>query len=242
MQQLTAPPRDTFTDAQIMALLTKVENPVLDFGVELLAADGGAQQASTGQPVVVEDLSGVFRQNGSSVSRKNYATTHGACTLLLDQPLAWGVDLVRPYAVLGHSSIGTARFNLGCYLVTSPDQPLQFASTYTVTGFDPLVFLDVPIGASYSVRKGSNVLAAVANVIDAAGFAWQGVLIADQSRNDAVTANDMVWPLASDTIYTYLTVINELLASIGYRGLWCDENGNYRADRYIPLARCAGGM
>jgi len=37
-------------------------------------------------------------------------------------------------------------------------------------------------------------------------------------------------------------VINELLASIGYRGLWCDENGNYRADRYIPPAQRASGM
>jgi hypothetical protein len=236
MQLLTAPPRDGFTAAQIMALLATEPSVQVDAGLDLLAADGGTQQAATGQPVVLDDLSDVFRRPGSSVQRNNAATVHGTCTLQLDQALAWGVDLVRPYMLLTAPRVGTARFNLGCYLATSPDQTLTFGSTYSITGYDPLVFLQVPIGATYTVAVGANVLASVQQAITAAGFAWAGVLIADQTKADAVTVNDMVWPLASGTITNYLTVINDLLASIGYRGLWADENGNYRADRYVKPA------
>jgi len=240
VQQLTAAPRAGFTDTQIMQLLTKLPTVQVDAGLELLAADGGMEQTNSGLPVVVDDLTGVFRRQGSTVQRNNTATVHGTCTLQLDLPLNWGVDLVRPYMLLTHPSVGTARFNLGCFLATSPDQQLTHTPTYTLTGYDPLVFLQVPIGATYTVPIGSNVLSSVNAVITAAGFPWAGVLIADQAKADATTANDMVWPLASTTVTNYLTVINDLLASIGYRGLWCDENGNYRADTYTaPTSRAS---
>lgn len=232
MQQLTAPPRAGFSPAQIMRLLTKDPSVSIDVGLDLLTPDGGVQQSTTGQPVAADDLTAVLRPGGSTVQRDNFADIHGTCTLNLDQALNWGVDLVRPYMLLSSPAVGTARFNLGCYLATSPTQQLVSTPTYSVTGYDALVFLQVPIGATYTVPTGSNVLASVQQVITTAGFPWKGSLIADQTKRDAVTQNDMVWPLASDTISTYLGVINDLLATITYRGLWCDQDGNYRADPY----------
>src|SRR4029077_12625555 len=83
----------------------------------------------------------------------------------------------------------------------------------------------------------ANILATVSAIINAQTTLWGGVFIADPSNADRTTVDVLSWPLDTEhTTSTWLNVINDLLAAIGYRGLWCDENGNYRADPYVPPA------
>src|SRR4029077_13184562 len=127
MQLLTAPPRTGFTAAQVRTVLQNSASISYDYGLDLLIANGGAQQNATLQPLVAADLSGnVLKAEQNLVARDNYATVHGTCSLTLDTDLQWGYDMVRPYMVLsspaepGVPAVTGVRFNLGCYVVTSP--------------------------------------------------------------------------------------------------------------------------
>jgi hypothetical protein len=247
MQLLTAPPRTGFTAAQVKTVLQNSASVSIDYGLELLYANGGAQQNATLQPLVQASLSGnVLAAEQNVITRDNYATVHGTCALTLDTELQWGYDMVRPYMVFSSPAEATAaavtgvRFNLGCYVVTSPQYALTVAAKRPVIGYDPLYLLNNPIGDSYHVRAGANILATVSTILDAQTTLWGGVFIADPARADGTTATLMSWPLdTTHTGTTWLNVINDLLAAIGYRGLWCDENGNYRADPYVAPAQRA---
>jgi hypothetical protein len=247
MQALTAPPRSAFTAAQVRYALANSPAVSYDYGLDLLIANGGAQQLATLAPLVAADLSGnVLRAEQNVISHENYATVHGTCALTLDVDLQWGWDMVRPYmlisapAIPGQPAVNGMRFNLGCYVVTSPSYLLGEQAKRPVVGYDPLYLLNNPIGSSYSVRAGANYLGTVNGIITAQTTGWGGAFVADPTNNDDTLPSLMSWPLDSThNATTWLNVINDLLAAIGYRGLWCDQDGNYRADPYVEPARRA---
>jgi hypothetical protein len=45
-----------------------------------------------------------------------------------------------------------------------------------------------------------------------------------------------VWPQTSSESPTWIEVVNRLLARIGYRGIWCDQNGAFRSGPYVKPA------
>lgn len=220
MQRLTAAPRDGLDEAAVRALLN-ADVLTVSAGLELLdAADR-----------VVEDLSNDLV--GGTVKRTNGAVVHGAVSLELERELAWGRDRVRPYLTLS-DGVDSARFNLGVYVLTTPEQSLDPLATWDVEGLDKMTLLQGAVGDSYTVAAGTNYLAAIRAAIASAG-AGTNVLL-DPAAAAKVLPSAMVWPLVENGAATWLRVVNDLLAAIGYRALWVDENGTYRAEPYVTPA------
>lgn len=227
MQPLTSAPRDALTDDQVLALLTGPDLHV-DFGVELLDAALG----------LVEDMSADVQS--CTVSRDCTAVVHGTLSLNMTRELAWGRDRIRPYMLLANGQL-SGRFNLGVYLLTTPDSPRgQTPPTYQVNGFDQLHLLQAFIGDSYSVAAGANVLDAVRAALTAAGVAAPVLL--DTTAAASTYPGGKTWPLVSSSSSTddprvasgsggfrWVDVVNGLLAAVGYQNVWCDWDGNFRS-------------
>lgn len=221
MQPLTAYPRDQFAAGQMQELLTAPDLSV-DYGVELLDASLN----------VVEDIKADV--SGCVVSRDNYATVHGTMNMTVSRPLAWGKDRVLPYLLLSSVTAGVpkVRWNLGVYLLTTPDTALgENPQSFTVTGYDQLHLLQDNIGDSYNVAAGANVLASVRTVLAAAGITAPVLL--DTSAANKVLVTPLTFPQTSSESPTWIVVVNALLASVGYRGVWADWNGAFRSGPYV---------
>lgn len=225
MQPLCADPRTQYTPAQITALLTAPDVQT-DFGVELL----------TPSLALVEDISGDV--SGWVVHHDNLATQHGTLNLTVSRALAWGAARVRPYKLLSSPTVGEllVRFNQGVYLLTgTPDTSLaESIITYTASGFDQLHLLQAVIGESYFVAAGANVLNAVRDALTAAGIVAPVLL--DSSANAAVLASDLVYPLTRGEAFTWVRVINDLLAAVVYQPIWCDWDGVFRSGPLVAPA------
>lgn len=220
MQPPTAPPRDALTVAQVAGL---IQGPatLLGGGTELIGKD------LTVAAVLDNDLL------GGTVSRASYATKHGTASLKLSRPLPWGSAIVRPYATLT-DGIVTARFNLGAYYTGTPVMDLADGGPlWTVEGQDILALLDDPVGDWYTLSAGTGYLAAVEQIL--LGRGWTAYLI-DQQSAALVLPVDRVW--AFDDRTTWLQIVNDLLGSIGYQGIWSDWDGRLRCTPYTrPVDR-----
>jgi len=168
------------------------------------------------------------------VHRDNYASVHGTVNLTISRALAWGKDRVRPFMLLssGSAGVSASRWNLGVYLLTTPDMPLaESPITYSVTGFDQLHILQDFIGDSYSVAAGANVLTAVRTALTAGGITAPVLL--DTTAAASVLSTALTFPLTSSESPTWIQVVNGLLAAISYRGIWCDQDGAFRSGPYV---------
>jgi hypothetical protein len=193
-----------------------------DFGVDLLDANLSLIETIT------EDCS------GGSVSRDNKADVHGTCSLTISRELAWGRARVRPYQLLSSPSVGVrdVRFTLGTMLLTTPDRSLdEDPATYSCTGYDLLHLLQAPVGDSWYYSAGSFVLANVRAALTAAGITTP-VLI-DSSGAEKYLMKAKSWMLTSGESFTWLQVVNDLLDSIGYRGIYADQDGVFRCVPYV---------
>jgi hypothetical protein len=222
VQRLTAAPRADLSEDAVADLLN-ADALTVSAGLELLDLNDR----------VVEDLSNVLVDG--TVKRENAGTVHGSCSLTIERELAWGRDRVRPFLTLSDGE-RSARFNLGVYVLTTPEQKLDPLATWAVDGFDKMNLLQGAVGDTYTVAAGANVLGAVRAAIAAAG-AGANVLL-DPAAAAKTLASAMVWPLVETNAATWLGIVNDLLAAVGYRGLWVDENGTYRSEPYVePSAR-----
>lgn len=227
MQALTGGPRAALSIPQVARLLEGTPALTVAAGLDLLDSD----------LQLVEDLS--QHLESGTVERSMLAPIHGTCRLRLSTELAWGTALVRPYQLLTSDGV-TARFDLGVYALTTPDRTLgQTPATYDVEGYDRLYLLDRPVGDTWAVGAGSGYLAAVRNVIASAGLS--GVQL-DGAANFATLPADQVWPFVDaggGTSTTWLQVANDLLAAVGYRGLYADPaTGVFRSEPYTnPTSR-----
>ena len=217
MQNLTESPRDTFTPAQITDLLTGNKVTVAA-GLELL--DGSNN--------FVSDISANLVSG--EIDRNNFATVHGTCKLVIEQQLAWGKDRVRPYMTLSNDSI-SARFNLGVFVMTSPDVLRgENPQAFDVAGYDLLYLLQTGPRDTYVIASGVTYLAAVQSVLTASGVGV-GVNL-DGTSGASVLPTDMVWALDPTYPESWLSIINDILSAISYRGLWADENGTFHSAPY----------
>jgi hypothetical protein len=213
------------TAAQITALIQDAAAVEIDAGLELLDINLS----------VLADLTTDLNRNGSSVGRANYATLHGTATLQLSTELNWGTAIVRPYMTMTDGTV-TGRFNLGAYLTSAPQTVIgDNPSTHEVAGFDLLHWLNTPVGESYVVEAGVGYLAAVATILTTQGITQYQI---DQTRADQVLASAKVWAFSDDV--TWLNVINDLLAGVGYQGIWSDWDGRLQVRPYqTPTDRAA---
>lgn len=183
MQSLTAGPRSSLTADQVRSLLTG-DGVTVSAGLELVDSAGAVLQDLT------DDLA------DGSVERNCYANVHGSVSLKLSRQLAWGRDRVRPYQVLSNGSL-SARFDLGVFVLTTPDRPVgETPATFDVSGFDLLYLLQQPIGDTYVVTSGTTYLQAVRDAITASG-AGSSVFL-DGSLQDTPLPGDRVWMLTEN--------------------------------------------
>lgn len=235
MQPLTAAPRDSLTVTQVVDLLTGAGVVRYDRGLEVLDASLN----------VVGDLTADFQ--GGSVVRTMNATIHGTCNLNVASDIDYGTQLVRPYMTVSDGLI-EARFNLGVYRLVKPQTDYSTSPiTNAVTGSDRLVLLDRPVGDAYVVASGTGYLDAVRTVWADAGMD-PATLLLDGTAAASVLPTAQSWPLLAtgttadvgpadatgdaQQATTWLRIINDLLAAISYRGLWCDWDGLGRSGPY----------
>jgi hypothetical protein len=230
MQRLTEHPRGGLSEDAVRRLLIDSE-VTISMGCELLDA----------QLRVTEDISDDFE--GGELARNNEATIHGTCRLSLSRELTWGTDLVRPYMLLSNSTLTDVRFNLGVYALVTPERKYgNDPATFDCEGYDRLYLLDREVGDSYEVGAGTSYLTAVRQAITDAGLT--GILL-DGTAGEKTLPKAMVWPLVaannegteSMEPTTWLRVVNDLLAPIGYRGIWVDQDGRFRSEPYKAPAQ-----
>lgn len=203
------------TQAAVVALIQNSAGVVVRSGAELVDMSLG----------VVEDISDDLA--GGSITRDSFATLHATSQLAISRDLDWGQALLRPYMSMSAGAT-TARFNLGVYLTSVPVRQIEASPlTHTVNGYDILLALASPVGGTYAVDAGTAYLGAVEAILQAQGFTRY---LIDQSSATKVLPTSRLWPLDDRT--TWLNVVNDLLASIGYQGVWSDWDGQLRVQSY----------
>lgn len=220
MQPLLGGPRAGLADGAVREVLI---NPRVEsgFGGDLLDSNDE----------VIKPLEGVLLD--ATVARANYSNVHGTCSVVLTEELSWGVQRVRLWETLDG-----IRFYRGVYVLTTPDRVAVDAdvTTWDVKGFDKLYLLQGTVGDTHTARKGSGVLAEVRRALALSGVG--GAIALDPRREDAVLQRNMTWPLVPTeggdaTPATWLRIVNELLDTISYQGLWVDEVGAFRSAPYV---------
>lgn len=211
----------SLTSAQIVTLLQDSPAVELTGGLELVDLSLN----------VLEDISDDLA--GGEVGRNSYADLHGTASFKVRRPLDWGGGLVRPYIVVdgGTQASGplSARFNLGVYHPTIPEfSTREDPPTYEVGGYDILLRLADPVGDAFAISAGDSYLAAVEDILQGRGFTQY---VIDQTSASTVAPTDRTWVFEDNL--TWLKVVNDLLASIGYAGIWSDWDGRLRCDPYV---------
>lgn len=215
MQPRNDSPRDSLTSAQIVQLLQNEEAITITGGLEIVDIN----------LTVVEDISDDLA--GGNVERQSYADLHGSARLNITRVIDWGGDLLRPYVTVSGGDV-SARFNLGVFHPTTPAHSLtESPPTFDVEGYDILLRLHQPVGDAYSLAAGETYLSKVETILLARGYTQY---VIDQTAAATAAPDARVW--AFDDQITWLTIVNDMLGSIGYAGIWSDWNGRLRIEPY----------
>jgi hypothetical protein len=203
------------TAAQVVALL-EADSLMIDAGLELLDGDDG----------FLEDITGDFVAEGSSVARSIFATLHGTARLNISREIVWGAQRLRPYLLASNDGETWYRWGLGVFLPSTPERQVgEGPPVWAVDAFDKLDILDTPAGGSVSIEAGANIVAAVTELIEGAGEAKVAI-----EPSSAVTASARVFSIAED--WTLLGIVNDLLDSAGFTAVYVDVDGWFRAETY----------
>lgn len=217
MQSLTDATRGA-TAAQTIALIRDSPSPQIRAGMEVIDLALN----------VLDDVSDDLV--GGEVGRNSYNVLHGDASFQLTRELDWGAGLVRPYLIMsGYTPIGqvSARFNLGAWHLTIPTR-VTGGAPWEVGGFDMLLRLDDPIGDAYAISAGDSYLAKVEEIIQGRGYTQY---VINPAYASVVAPTDRTWVF--DDSLTWLTVVNDMLGSIGYAGIWSDWDGRLRVEPYV---------
>lgn len=221
MQPLTDATRPGVTAGQVRQIIVNEPSIQLRGGLEIVDIN----------LTVVEDISDDLA--GGNVERSSYATMHGSGRFRITRRLDWGGDLIRPYLIMSGGGL-SARFNLGVYHPTTPDWPLEEnPPTYEVEGYDILLRLNQPVGDAFSIAAGQPYLATVEEILIARGYT---AYVIDQTAAGTLSPSTRAWIFDEQT--TWLSIVNDLLGSIGYAGVWSDWDGRLRIEQYqSPIER-----
>jgi hypothetical protein len=227
VQPPTDGPRAGFTTAQVQYLIEQSSSFDTTMGMQLLDQDLN----------LIADISDGLES--AQVSRDSFANIHATLSFTIDQPLSWGNAIVRPYMTITGptSAAGTSAsmtFYLGAFVTDTPQEDLsQDVSSFAANGYDIVSLLDDPVGDAWSIDAGDFPLLQVENILISRGFSNY---IIDQSQGGATLASAKTYTV--DDNVTWLTIVNDLLAAVGYAGIWSDWNGVLRAQAYTtPSAR-----
>lgn len=118
---------------------------------------------------------------------------------------------------------------MGVYIPATPGLTWRNdVASADVDLYDKLVILtDDEVDATYALDAGTNVVQAIRALIESAGETKH--LIADSTET---LINPMTWEVGTSK----LEIVNDLLNSINYFSLYCDDAGYYRGEPYLPPA------
>lgn len=227
MQPLLDGPRETLSERAVRGLLQSTSTIQITYGAVGLDGDFGE----------VADIS-EYVGAGSSITSNSTATVHRTCSLNIDADVGatgWSYlsGFVRPHMTFTDVATGvSATFHLGVYTLTTPTRALGTSpATLTFQGYDLLYLLNQPVGDSYEVAAGSDPAQAAADAISLA--IPEVEVIVTPSGSSLPT--QLTWPFDPSQPTTYLSIISELLASIGYRQAWADWDGKFHIEPFLDL-------
>lgn len=206
--------------------LLTARNVACDFGVDVLNEDDELVEPLTGDP---DGRTGVVV--GGQVERVNHRAVHASLELELLRVLP-PMTRVRPWQTLTAGALSRT-YPLGVFVVTTiPDQQLgETPATVSHEGYDKLHLLQHSVGDTYVVAAGTGFLDAVRQAILDAGVTGLDPLLAGDAEAKTLT-EPFVWVLDPSDQASWIRVINDLLAAVGYRGLWVDHVGRFRSEPY----------
>lgn len=165
-----------------------------------------------------DNISGNVR--ACTIEHGGFRNIHRIITIELDKELDWGRQRIKPYlTVEGAGWVDT--LPLGVFCLTAPVRtgglrPPQ----WSVNGFDKMYLIDQPLALPVSYPTGSPILANVRELLS-----LRGIQVDRISNDRASDVLSQVHSWGVEQNFTYLQVINDLLAMVGYRGLRLDPDG-----------------
>lgn len=227
MQPLLDGPRSSLTEAAVKGLLQSHSSIQITYGA--VALDGDFAE--------VGDISD-YISAGSTINSDVTQTVHRTCSLNIDADVTstgWSYlsGFIRPYMTITDMATGvSAKFNLGVYTLTTPTRALGTTpATLQFSGYDLIYLLNQPVGDSYEVVAGSDPAQAAADCISLA-IPEVTVIVAPSG---STLAQQLSWPFDASQPVTYYDIVSTLLASVGYREVWVDWDGNFRIEPFIDL-------
>lgn len=177
----------------------------------------------------VKTLSTVESASGT-VTVNLDATIRGGCEVRIHEELDWLTARIRPWVLVNGQS-----WPLGVYLTSSPTlENNAEGQAWKVGGLDKTVILDEwKADESFVVDAGVPVIPKVVELIQSVGE-----FRITSTYSGKVTKYSHTWKPGT----TMLRIINDLLLSIGYAGIWADGFGFYRLEPYVnpndrPISR-----
>lgn len=226
MQPLLDGPRIDLTEAQVKALLQS--HSTIEIGFGAIGLDGDFAETA--------DISDYL--SGGEVDSDVTQTVHRTCTLNIDADVTgtgWSYlsGFIKPYMTITDVATQTqARFNLGVYTLTTPTMTLSTTPpTLQFQGYDLVYLLNQPVGDSYEVPAGSDPAQAAADAISLAIPEVEVVV----TQSGSFLPGQLSWPFDASQPVTFLTIVQTLLASIGYREVWVDWEGRFHIEPFVDL-------
>ncbi|WP_435744891.1 hypothetical protein [Nocardioides sp. SYSU DS0663] len=130
--------------------------------------------------------------------------------------------------------VESARFNLGVFVLTTPDTRRgEEPPTFEVTGYDLLSLLQTGPADTWVVTSGTTYFSALQAIVDASGIGAR--LLLDGTLQSTTVPATRVWAV-TDPVTSWLRMMIDLLAEIGYTRPWMDDGGNIRSRPYQDVA------
>lgn len=138
------------------------------------------------------------------------------------------VEFLAPFLTVVYDDGVEVTSQLGLYAVMPPTQEIsQQQRSVTLDGRDLTWLLSVDVfDQGYTVAAGTNVISAVTTILSGAGFTRRAF-----TPSSAVTSGAVSWKPGA----TKLTVINDLLTSIGYYTLTMRKDGVLSSQPYTSI-------
>ena len=166
-----------------------------------------------------------FEQGSFDLSIHNRIRSGGTLDYT-GEPLDWNRVMLRVWYILTARDGTEYGWPIGTYIPASPvTRYVDGGTEISIELYDKLLILDdAKVTSTWTIDEGTPVLPQIETLIrDASDY--DVAITGDDS--DEVARSARVWEPGTPR----LTIINDLLDSIGFFALWCDGYGTYRLDR-----------
>lgn len=177
---------------------------------------------------VLEDISADIDHDSGETEHGNFRDIHRHIRFRVSRPLDWGRQRIAPVMHLWGDGLH-AEVPLGIFAMTSPVAPRgRSPAVFDVEGFDLMYLLNHHMDRSVKFDLSKDVLTHVRDFLALFRFHEDQI---DNSAMGQLLSSPLIVPIIDDS--TRANIVNDLLGSIGYRGLSMDARGRPTAQRYL---------